>query len=162
MHKYRFGEDLYFGTGDFGKVDEYIGIDFLEKHAKVIRKSFTKKKTFRRLLEAYGQSNELEGYIVLESHGAAKDGEWYFIDGKMHYNVQNWIDKMDGKVLALVLCCCNPENKEVRSHKSIVIHLNDSVNIIGACKGKNTKIYVPGKGYLDDYYHIKKAIKELK
>lgn len=137
-------------------------LDFLEGHSDAIIRFFTRRKMFYNLLGLYGHKHDLEGYILLNAHGGVRHSRWVFLDGKEVYNVQDWIDQIDGSALAILLDLCNPQNHHVHSKKSVIMHPTSNVNLQDIIKGGCMRIYIPGEGYLEDnYYKLKKTIDKL-
>ncbi len=157
MRKYTFGKIWYYESSDFFWD---CPVEKMKKEVNLTIKHFTKRSSFRKILEVWGQVNELEGYVLLHAHGTAKNGKWVFTDGGRGYDIQKWIDQMDGKALAILLQCCNPENCEIHSERSIIIHPKDRMNYIGLIRGGHLRIYVPGEGYLEsNHYRMRKLCK---
>jgi hypothetical protein len=71
---------------------------------------------------------------VLFAHGSSNSkGEWIYTDPKIFINknnrVQKWINKYDGRFKNLILFCCNPDAKDIKSKHSVVFAPNDSISI---------------------------------
>ena len=141
---------------------------FIKIRTKIMTNQFTKRKLVKKLLENYSKKTDLEGFIMLDAHGT-ESNPWTFKDGYKDLDVQNWIDKIDGNSLAILLYICNPKNLPITSKKSIVIHSNKNIlldklgffPLDGFINGKNIRIYFPNNGYLDSYYKLKKVIESL-
>lgn len=161
MRVYTFGENRYYESPHF--FNEKCQIGELERFVNVLIKEFTKRSLFKELLELYGQRYNLQGYIILHAHSAKRGRRWMFANGGRGRIMQNWIDQMDGQALAIFLGCCNPKNRDISSKISVIIHPNDSINMMDLTRGGNLRIYVPGEGYLENnYYRLKKSIDKLK
>ena len=163
MKVYYFGKNRWYESQDYHE-DEDDPIDWIKVHVDAMIKDFTKRKLFRELLDLYSYKHGLEGYFLLKAHANinSRNKEWYFSDGKRWHRIQNWINRLDGQGLALILISCNPKNNKIHSEKSIVIHANKSINIVDVARNRGMRIYVPGEGYLEDnHYRLKKAIEKL-
>jgi hypothetical protein len=140
--------------------------DSYDQHIDAIIYDFTKKNTYRSLLDTYGKANDLEGYIILKAHGIRYEDscppEWLFKDGDTKIAMQGWIDQLDGSALAILLYSCNTGGYELASRKSILIHPLDPVSVKEVVRGGHMRIFVPGEGYLEnDYPQIRQVLKRL-
>ncbi|HLD42571.1 MAG TPA: hypothetical protein VJB08_01130 [Candidatus Nanoarchaeia archaeon] len=163
MRLYTFDHCEYYESSDF--FDQERGSEDLEVYVGTIVREFTKRRLFREVLEAYSQRTHLTGYILLSAHGLETDGsesKWIFFDGKREHIMQNWINKMDGQALALLLDCCNTQDYTIVSEQSVIIHPKDPIGILDLYRGGHLRMYVPGEGYLDTHYQLRKTIDMLK
>ncbi len=134
----------------------------LEESLNWIIKAFTRRKLFREILKLYSKKNNLHGYALLQAHSGRKKGKWWFSDRKRDYILQNWINKVDGTTLAILLYCCNEHNLEVKSEQSIIIHSTSKLNAKKFIQNRaRMRIYMPREGYLDTHYRLRKTIDSL-
>ncbi len=152
-----------------GDITLYIASDLredvksLEWSASAIVKDFLRRRLFRKLLQEYSARTGLKGYALLNAHGGPKNNRWRFWDGKSTVDVQDWINAMDGKYLALFLKCCNRKNQEVESDASIVLHPHSKISELALMQGYNPRLHFPGEGYLESNpYKLKRTIEELR
>jgi len=118
----------------------------LERYARSIVRDF-KRLPDAKLVGTHQSNTGLEGYILLDAHGTLNERKWMFEDGKRKLIVQNWINKLDGKALALLLYCCNPHYHGITAKKSAVIHATMDVDRSHLARGRGFDVYIPGKGY---------------
>ena len=159
MRVYDFGVHQYWAAKNLFNLSP----EDLEHYAITTMSLFMRRRLFREAIEANASVHCLEGCILLEAHGNAPNGEWFFRDGKRRYNMQNWIDNLDGSAAALLLNSCNRKDVEVQSKKSVVIHSRKETSNLELWRGKSTlRIYVPGEGYLDSQHSLRTAIDRLR
>jgi len=154
MQEYHSGKNVYFGFPDSEP-------DFLERHLEFLIQSFLRRKLFRTLIKSYGDVSGFEGYVVLETHGCHFENVWLYGDGRIAKTIQSFIDALDGKLLAILLFCCNPQNFEIQAEKSIVIHSDTELSLCSITRGGHLRLYLPEKGYLDTPYKLRRTRKEL-
>lgn len=78
--------------------------------------------------------------------------------------VQRFVDSLDGKANAILLSFCNPENADVFSRSSLVVHPHSGINRIKLLYGKrySMRMHVPGVGYVEENrYLLRKTIDAL-
>ncbi|MBI4058278.1 hypothetical protein HY408_00755 [Candidatus Gottesmanbacteria bacterium] len=126
---------------------------------------FTKRKLFREMLDVWQSAIGVTGYAILAAHGDF-DGQWVYYENDFRMGtVQEWVDKMDGSVAALMVTCCNPEECEIVSRKSLVLHpgrlarsFPEMVHTPGLIR-----LFVPPIGYVEnDYKRLRRIINQLK
>ncbi len=135
----------------------------LEAHLKSFIWHFTRRILYRELLDVYSTKHGLEGHLLLKAHAHARpeDGTPTFYDRDRGYNLQNFVDKHDGRYLAILLFCCNEEHYELHSRASIIIHPNTCLNIVDLHNTKNLQLYMPNEGYLRTSRQLRKAIDRI-
>lgn len=155
MQIQKFGEITYYRT-ERSEDDLGVYVDWL------VTFFVRRRKLFREIAERYSAKHNLHGYAILEAHGGAKNGNWYFYDGQRKHVLQHWIDKIDGDVLAILVYSCNVRNVELRSQQSILVHSTRKFNHIQLI-GRRVplRIYVPPAGYLDTQYQLRKTLDDL-
>lgn len=158
MKKYEFRDVCYYESADYHAL--FDNAEDLEQHVSAIIKCFLRRRLFRELLHIYSDATALSGYAFLHAHGRW-EREWRFSDGRKRHKVQDFIDRLDGECAAVFLKCCNPWNLEIHSKKSIVVHADRTINIVDIVGGWVMRIYVPGWGYLDSGYELKRAIENF-
>ncbi|MCH7850305.1 MAG: hypothetical protein IH845_01550 [Nanoarchaeota archaeon] len=144
----------YFHFGD---------LKFLEGVVSSMMKSgfIGRRTTYGSLIDSFSRKTGLEGFAMLYGHGGYRDGVWFIGDEK-RTPVQNWIDSLDGERAVIALRICNPNNTEIKSKRSIVLHWNSAASLREVFQGGYVRIYVPGDGYLDGNYRgIKRALERL-
>ncbi|GEM_PF-3398876 len=125
---------------------------------------FLRRTSFRRLLKAYEHSVQQDRYIVLKAHGrSTRRGEWSFRDGRRYYDMQHWINKMDGTALALFLYACNRANASISATKSLVFHADRKFTLSDLHRGRvNVRVFVPGEGYAEqDRKRLRSLLQDL-
>ncbi len=76
--------------------------------------------------------------------------------------MQEWVDSQDGKGSVLMLTCCNPNDFNLTSKKSLLIYFKDITSLYKASLGGHLKLYIPEIGYFDkNYKNLRKAINSL-
>ncbi len=126
----------------------------LRNHAEKILSAVTRTKIVRDLIAEYHERTGLSGFAILDAHGTVNKWPWFWKDGKRDLSVQNWINRMDGDFLGIVIGCCFPY-KNVRdsengifSRSSIVIHPKGFANLRDLSLLRKLNIYIPGRGYV--------------
>ncbi|HLF54688.1 MAG TPA: hypothetical protein VI612_03130 [Candidatus Nanoarchaeia archaeon] len=143
--------------------DQRGAVEGLEWAASAIVKDFLRRRLFRELLREYSESTGLKGYALLNAHGGPKNNRWQFWDGKSTVDVQDWINEMDGKYLAIFLKCCNRKNQDVESDASIVLHPHSKISQLQLMLGYSPRLHFPGEGYLErNPYRLRRTIEELR
>lgn len=90
-----------------------------------------------------------KGFSLLIAHGSGRD-EWNFWDGENKIPVQEWVDQVDGKHRAVFIHCCNPNNLEIKSGASVIVHPRGVVSPARVNLGLvNLRVYRPQVGYLN-------------
>jgi len=155
VKRYHFENIYYYESTDYH--DLFDNPVDLERHLSAMIACFLRRRLFREILHLYAGVTGLSGYVFLHAHAGWKR-EWIFVDGKRRHGVQDFIDRFDGECLALFLKCCNPWNLEVHSKQSIVVHADSIINLVDIIRGGVMRMYVPGEGYLDSCYQLRRAI----
>jgi len=139
--------------------------DLEEEIARIIRLYSGRVGDF---FELYSKKFELPRSIILHAHGKAINNEWYF--GNEEYPVgdtdkprpvQDWINENDGLYAVMFILCCNPENLEIYSEKSVIIHPNRIVNEKNIIQKYPLKIFVPSHGYIGPRSNAFKELHEF-
>lgn len=135
------------------------------RHTRLVRivprGVFSRKSLFRPVVKAHAKATGLTPVIALfVAHGEIVRDRWYFADGRGRFrSIQRWIDTHDGEAAALILLCCNSLNLEIRSKRSVVIHLNRDANVPDLFRGGCLRMYHPDFGYIENnYYRIHKIL----
>ena len=159
--------DLYFGDHELKESlkDDYDSQDHMDE---ILESFFSGRGDYRRFIDLCGQVNGLERFALLEAHGDT-NGDWVYYDGEKEYEVQRWINSVDGNYSALLICVCNPGTHTPKSKKSVLMIPDSDIDFIaggGAITGRNVcfDLYVPKKGLLDFYtidYEIEQLEKRL-
>lgn len=157
---------VYIAQGSF--LEGFLEEDF-EKTVNLVVSRFLRRRLFREAVYAHKNSSEMDGFAVLSAHGQnfsrrKNDGVgWVYTDrvnGKSKaYPIQDWVDELDGKKHTLILACCNPFNRDLRSEESILVHVAEKVSFFSLL-GKRNKIrmYVPEVGYVEDDYRRLRSV----
>ncbi len=135
-----------------------------ERQIRAHTEIYFRRPLFRKLLRTNEFRMVSQKIIVLKVHGSkGRDPERYWYnDGRADRLIQNWINKYDGKAVALVIMACNPNNLEITSKKSLVLHPSRNVRFTDLWRAGAIRMFVPGFGYVDrDYRLLYKAIREL-
>lgn len=160
MQEYKFEQGTLYLAESLSKEPVDAG---QEQFCKLLLKYTFRHKMFRDLTENYGQKKSLNGYCILKAHGTSQNGQWVYSDYDELVPVQYWINDTDGKALALILVCCNPDNLEITSQESLVIHPNKNIPFLALGHLPTTKLYLPGEGYLPNTrYRFQKAALRIK
>jgi len=158
-------------TREFGKnvayltPDEYDLLDnpsFLRANMRVMMdRAFTRRPTYKSLIKAFSKKSGLSGFAMLYGHGGVRKGNWHIGDRGRPY-VQNWINSIDGERAVIALRICNPEDMEITSKRSIILHTTRSLTALDIYRKGPVRIYVPDEEYLDgDYTRIRKTLERL-
>ncbi|MES3005970.1 MAG: hypothetical protein V4664_03425 [Patescibacteria group bacterium] len=98
----------------------------------------------------------------MKAHGKKRAPEYLYFDSrnKQTKRVQNWIDRYDGKYAVLIIGACNHQHYSITSRRSIVVHASKSWSPLELMRvrGALTRVYVPGKGYVEEDYRLLKCI----
>ena len=116
-----------------------------------------RRKLYMPVIRAFQKSSGLSGYIVLHAHGDTIDGEYWYQDGRRRHRMQNWINRNDGRASALIIISCNPENPDIYSHTSLVLHPHRKTSLEKLYHG-GVRMFVPGIGYLNDNRKARRAL----
>lgn len=122
---------------------------------------FRRRKLFPSVIKAHALRKRLASQPALFiAHGCCRKGVWLYKDKDSRLrSVQRWIDRHDGEASALILFCCNAGNLEIRSRRSIIIHLNRAASAWDLFKGGCLRLYHPEFGYIEDRYeHLHRVI----
>ena len=158
MRTYHFKGVVYYESKAFFDADYRVE----QRQVESTVFDFTKRYGFRRIIEAYKRVSGLDGYILLHAHGCRKNQAWTFADGERRHRIQDFIDRHDGDALAILLQCCNPHKKEIRSKKSLVIHAKHNLNFFDLIRGGHLRMFIPELSYLEDRkYALTEAIEKL-
>ncbi len=118
-----------------------ISINFLERDSK-----------YKKLVDLYSKKHNLSRKAILSAHGDSIISKWYYYDGTSGFQVQDWINQMDGKYAILILHCCNPGSHEIYSKKSAVLASNFIYSELRQNIGDGkVELYIPKIGYIDPY-----------
>ncbi len=171
MDKFELREgDLYLGDHEMHEIlDDSSVFSSRQRYMDTLLENFFRgREDYRRFIDLYGRVNGLERCALLEAHGNT-NGDWVYQDNGKTYRVQTWVNSVDGKYSALLLCVCNPGTHTPKSKKSVLMIPDDIIEFIGS--GGTTPernvcfdLYVPKKGLLDSYtigYEIKQLEKSL-
>ncbi len=155
MKKRRSGKTTYYYCDD----DHDFQKQNFDTYVRWLTYDFTKRKTFKRLLDAYGRLTGIDGYALIEAHGSSHNGIWTFDDGS---RIQELLDEVDGKYMGVFLCVCNPDNSCIETEKSAVIHPAGNINRLGLMRWAPLRFYLPGEGYIEKRYErIRKALERM-
>ncbi len=121
MRRYQSGKDLFFQTDEFLPLSQdptLLGAEIFFKNF-----TFTKWDKIRQTLRAHQDHTGLEGYIHLEAHGEYDDtGNWCFSDQGKRYNLQEWVNSLDGQTSAIFLSICNEMRHSLSSTRSVLVY----------------------------------------
>jgi hypothetical protein len=159
MRIYPFGANCFFESCDFHEGRQ--SYEWPYQHHFAITRCITRRKLFRELIDLNGSVCKTDGIALLKAHGGM-DKYWYFADGQRKYNVQNWINLLDGKFAAILLYMCNPNNSEISSQHSIIVHSKDCLNVKDLVHGGHFRLYFPNEGYFDESKKLRSLIDKLK
>ncbi len=142
--------------------DHLVSVDWEEPYrflpsdtVRIISESrldlFTKQSLFAEVINAWGKIKGLHRNLMLESHGYVREGIWVLSMEGTHKPAQQWIDENDGEYAALIIFACNPNNNEITSAESAVLHANRNFSIYSsnAYSTPLARLYIPGEGYLE-------------
>src|SRR3989338_10600546 len=112
---------------------------------------------------------DADGAVRLKKHKSLADllrfdrnnfFEWVYEDNGANYPTQEWINKQDGKYLALLLNVCNPLNLDVQSHSSILFVPDHEYSIFRqAGRQVKAKMFIPWIRYYEYVSNLKTIIK---
>ena len=114
--------DIYVSDEIYEKADNTPGSNAEKEHKEAIEELY-KKPDFQKVAEyskLYGKLKGLEKDAILEAHGIS-EGKWKYLDRRKAYNVQKWINSVDGKYSGIILDVCNPNADKARTKKSLLI-----------------------------------------
>ncbi len=121
-----------------------------KKHADKVMSNFTGDPLVEKLLNAFGSFHGLEGGVILDAPGKDLDNQWvYLFEGGLRVIQEHFIDKRDGDATVILLNVVNPENRDIESRRSIVIHPSDKYDLNVPYRGPGLRVYVPGEGYVE-------------
>lgn|SRR3989344_888177 len=158
MKVYDIGRNKYYQTKGWGAPN--FGEEFNINFGKWMIEGFTRRRLFREVIDKHGKESGLSGWAMLEADAKRENGEWVYGDGMRRLNVQNWVNKLDGKFVVLYLKICNPKAEStIETEKSVVIHPGRIINATDLLWGKaDLRLYLPGEGYLDTYRQLRRYI----
>ena len=126
----------------------------LRNHEERILRAVTRTRRVKDLIAEHRDRTGLSGFAILDAHGTVNKWPWLFVDGNREISVQNWINRMDGDFLGIVIGCCFPY-KTVRkgeigvsSRSSMVIHPRGFASLRDLSLLRNLYIYIPDEGYI--------------
>ncbi len=129
---------------------QYYGPVTLEDEMERTIDFFLQRPLFRRLLAVYSHISYSQGHVLLKAHGVNHSKNWQFKDRTRTYNMQHWINRVDGTALAIFLFSCNPHHYQVSSQHSLVFHMDSSFTVLDLVRRrKPVRLYVPNVGYVD-------------
>ena len=108
-----------------------------------------KNPKHRRLLSAYEDVAGLSGYAMLSA--ATNAGRrWNYSDGRRLRSVQSWVNKMDGKVAALLIATPNLDTRNLHSKESAILHYRHYglSHMRELRRADSVRLYVPQRGYV--------------
>jgi len=156
-------DELHVSEGIMDELNMRDNDYYLEINIDESISEFFSNPLHKEYVKLYGQKKNLKGFGILFAHGDSYPGKgWKYEDNGKFRSVQKWIDENDGRFSTLILKCCNPCAVEIKSKKSVILVPNETFsNVLHSLGHVQVEIYVPKKGYLDDYV-IEDDIKELK
>lgn len=144
MRTFNFEGASYFFSTDFDKKifdDEQMSINW--GYIGRIRRSFRVIRDLSLIPDPSKKS------ATLVAHGGDDGKKWHYYDGANWQLMQDWIDQFDGRYSPLMVYSCNPMNREIEAHESVVIHPKKEFNLITAAYLSNVmRVFVPNEGYV--------------
>ncbi len=160
MRIFKFGKHALFSS-HFYKPNDYSRGMAKWTLTKNIKHVFLRRRLFREIVNGfYGKK---PAFKMLEAHGNSYKDIWLFGDGKRVRKVQKWINAHDAYGTVLLIVSCNPGKSEITARKSIVLHMNMSGSFLYGMRGQvGMRIFVPGIGYCDTHYRLRKVLSRSK
>jgi hypothetical protein len=165
---------LFYSEDAFSDEDEDVKPTNTELIGEIADSTFSvmiaAQTEYKEMTELYMKKMKLEKKAMLIAHGNDIDEKWVFTDGRNEFPVQGWINVNDGVYGLLVLCCCNPEGRQIHSRKSAVLVPNNIYSPllqrtvgVSASDSLQVELYIPKIGYIDSYsiaYELEKMRKK--
>ena len=122
----------------------------IERDGCRFRCAIETNKKIKRILEEHSKSSGLDNFTMLLADACDDNRKWVFYDGKRKHIMQNWVNKMGGLSLAIIIASCNPKDQEIESKKSIVIHFRNKIKPYKILSDSyRIRAYIPNRGYLE-------------
>jgi len=153
LSKYTFGDVDLFYSDEIKRDFELDSEMYLDCLIDSILTNFLKREPkYKKLVDLYSKKHNLSRKAILSAHGDSIISKWYYYDGTSGFQVQDWINQMDGKYATLILHCCNPGSHEIYSKKSVVLASNFIYSELRQDMGDGKiELYIPKIGYIDPY-----------
>jgi|SRR3989344_458251 len=129
-----------------------LDIDFerAERESQEITYHFTKRPVFRDFLQIQKTKLGLEDISLIVGHGGHENGTWKVYNLNRGYSIENIIKRLDGRMLAILVFCCNRKKQDLLSRESIIIYPSYKISMDGLEKKGGRigylKMFVPGYG----------------
>lgn len=152
-HRHDVGETYY--SGLWSKSDILTGPEgYGPTIASIILRRLPRIiPNFEQLIHTRTEETGFAEFRFLHAHGRTSnpDRNWEYEDevGE-HHPIQEWIKNYDGTTSALIITCCNPDNLEVSSERSLLIHSRKIYTLMGLLLDPTLlRVRVPEQDYLN-------------